>query len=211
MNQVSMSGRDGFWARVRTALGRRDPAEPAYGQAAIARARGGRTRSGTQAQDQLRQGWTVAMERNVSLCVMALEIDRFTPYHAAYGPIAVEATMQTLGAAIDSLLTRDTDSCLRVGPHGFVLMLPDMPLLMAKDLAGRIAVAVRQAGLANRESHAGQVTLSIGLAVTNPQGKPDRKVTDAATNALRKAQRRGLARIEIVDLRGSESRKAKAA
>ena len=212
MNQVSMSGKDGFWARVRAALGRRDGDEPAYGQAAIARARGGRTQSGTRMQDLLRQGWAVAAQRNVSLCVMTPEIDRFAPYHAAHGAAAVEETMSALTSISAGLLPRPGDGCLRMGANGFMLVLPDMPLLMARDLAGRIAGAVRGAGLANRESHAGQVTLSIGLAVVNPQGKPDRKVTEAAMQALRKAQRRGLARLEIADLRAAgDSQKARAA
>lgn len=212
MSDLAMSGGDGFWARVRTALTRRSgEAEPAYGQAAIARARGGRTRGSQRVMDGLREAWALAAGRNVSLCAMALEIDRFPEFHAAYGPGAVEEAMDLFEEAIGGLLPRPVCRCIRTSNHGFMLLLPDMPLLMARTLAGKIAAAVRKCGVANRESHAGQVTLSVGLAVTNPQGKADRKVTEAAAQALRKAQRRGLARLEVVELRQSAAQTAKKA
>ena len=41
----------------------------------------------------------------------------------------------------------------------------------------------------------------MGLAVVNPEGALDRSVLEAATQAVKKAQRRGIGRLEIVDLR----------
>ena len=212
MNKVTMSGNEGLWARVRAALRRDNPAcEPAYGQAAIARNPHKKSRSAQRIEEALRHGWGHAAERRVSLCVLALELDGHAAYFAAYGREAVEDSLDALEAVITDLLPRESDRCLRSGQTGFVLVLPDMPALMARDLASRIAVAIRQQGLANRESHAGQVTMSTGIAVANPQGKLDRAVFEAAQQAVRKAQRRGLARLEVADLRGREERQRKAA
>ncbi|MEO5613813.1 MAG: hypothetical protein ABIR04_02655, partial [Cypionkella sp.] len=76
--------------------------------------------------------------------------------------------------------------------------------------ANKIALAVRDLGLAHKESHAGLVTIGIGLAVSNPRGHFDRKFFETAAEALKKAQRRGLNRIEAVDLRPAQERKRKA-
>jgi len=212
MNKATMSGKDGFWARLRTALGRNaDAHEPAYGQAAIARNGGRKPRESQRIDEALRLGWTQAAERNVSLCVMALQMDGHADYFAAYGRDGVEESLEALEGVISGLLPREHHQCLRSGPAGFILVLPDMPALMARELASRIAVGVRRLGLANRESHAGQVTLSTGIAVANPQGGLSRNVLEAARQAVQKAQRRGLARLEVTDLRGREDRQRRAA
>jgi diguanylate cyclase (GGDEF)-like protein len=212
MNKVTVSGNDGLWARIRAALGRGADAQvPAYGQAAIARNPNKKPRLAQRVDEELRRSWTYAAERHVSLCVLALEMDGYADYFAAYGREAVDDSLETLEGTITALLSRETDRCLRIGRAGFVIVLPDMPALMARDLASRIAVAVRHQGIANRESHAGQVTFSTGIAVVNPQGAMSRSVLEAAGNAVKKAQRRGLARLEVVDLRGRSEKQRKAA
>ena len=197
------TGKDGFWARVRASLGRRANDEPAYGRPAIARTPGRRLRAEPGVDDALRQGWALAAQRQVSLCVMALEIDRHDDYFGAYGRDAAEECLDTLHGVIAGLLPHDTDRCLRWGRAGLLLVLPDTPRLMGRELAGRIVGAVRRAGLANKESHAGVVTLGMGLAVVNPQGPMDPAILDAARQALARAARRGLARLEIADLRAA--------
>ena len=210
MNKVTMSGNDGLWARIRAALSR-DAREPAYGQAAIARNPNRKPRLAQRIDEEMRRSWAYAADRSVSLCVLTLEMDGYAEYFAAYGREAVDTCLGTLEDAITALLPRQTDHCLRNGRAGFVLVLPDMPALMARELASRIAVAIRHQGLPNRDSHAGQVTMSTGIAVANPQGEVDRSVLEAALQAVKKAQRRGLARLEVVDLRGRTERQRHAA
>ena len=212
MNRVTMSGQDGLWARIRATLSRTaDAREPAYGQAAIAKNSKKKSRMAQRIDEELRKSWSHSAERNVSLCVLALEMDLYASYFATYGREAVEDAVETLEGVIARLLPREADTCLRHGPAGFVLVLPDMPALLARELAGRIATAIRQQGLVNRESHAGHVTMSTGIAVANPQGGLDRAVLDAAHQAVKKAQRRGLARLEVIDLRGRAEKQQQAA
>lgn len=211
MNRVTMSGSDGPWARIRTALARGNEAhEPPYGQAAIARS-GKKPRLAQRIDEELRRGWSYCAERNVSLCVLALEIDGYADYFATYGRESVEDSFDTLESVIRAQLSRPSDVCLRSGQSGFVVVVPDMPALMARDLASRIAAALRREGIPHRESHAGQVTLSTGIAVVNPQGKLDSAVLNAASQAVKKAQRRGLARLEVTDLRGRDDKRRQAA
>ncbi len=209
MSIEAASGRDGFWTRVRVALGRRPAsAEPAYGQSAIAKSK---NRPARMVDEELRRGWALAGERNVSLCAVALELDLYTEYFAAYGRESVDETLRTLDQTIRGLLTRPEDRCVRAGRAGFMLILPDMPVTMARDLCGRIAAAVRKCDLPNRQSHAGQVTLSVGLVAVNPHGSFDKGLPGQTAQAVKKAQRRGIGRLEVVDLRGKPEKRKKAA
>jgi diguanylate cyclase (GGDEF)-like protein len=210
MNRVTMSGDNGFWARVRAALSRSPAgAEPAYGKAEIAKRPGKKLRPAQRIEESLRRAWTRSAENNVSLCVLALEMDVYASYFSSYGRDGVEDCLEKLEQLIRSQVPSE-QACLRNGRAGFILVLPDMPNLMARDIAAKIAAGVRSLAIANKESHAGQVTLSMGLAVVNPQGAFDRGVLEAATVAVRRAQRRGLARLEVVDFRAAQERKSAA-
>lgn len=206
---------DHFWARVRLALGSLRPArperEPAYGQAAIARQIGVKPKLGPRIEEELIEGWNGSALARVSMSLLVIEIDRYRDYFSAYGKGATDDCVRTVMQTIANTLPRDDDSCLRMGRATFVVSLPDLPVLMARKLAADIAKAIREQGLAHKESHAGSVTLSMGLAVINPAGEYDRKFFEAGAAALKKAQRRGLSRLEVVDLRPAQERKRKAA
>ncbi|SEP77135.1 diguanylate cyclase (GGDEF) domain-containing protein [Devosia sp. YR412] len=201
---------DHFWNRVRTALNTLRPVrQPAYGQAAIARSIGMKPKLGTLIEDELAFGWTKAAEKNVSLSLMVIEIDRALDYFSAYDPDETHDGVLAVMQAIANALPREGDRCLRMGRSGFVVVLPDLPVLMAKAVATKIADAVRRQTIAHKESHAGIVTVSLGLAVTNPRGAYDKKFFEAGAEALKKAQRKGLGYQHSVDLRPALDRKKK--
>ncbi|UYN99688.1 MAG: diguanylate cyclase [Devosia sp.] len=207
MTVETAGDRDGLWSRVRAALTRRPGADvPAYGVSAIAERLPRKNRPSQQIDEALRAGWKLGAERHVSLCVLALEMDNAAEYLAAYGREELDDALARLQGAVGAVRP-----CLRSGRSGFVIVLPDMPVLMARELASKIAVAVRREGVPNRTSHAGQVTLSIGLAAINPQGGLDRTVLTTAQQAVKKAQRRGIGRLEVADLRDKADKRKKAA
>ncbi|MHA6691529.1 diguanylate cyclase domain-containing protein [Devosia sp. A449] len=200
-----------FWARVRVALGAMRPVRqervPAYGQAAIARSIGMKPRLGARIDEELALGWRLAAGRNVSMSLLVIEVDRFADYFTAYGRAVTDDCLLSVLGAIKATLPRETDTCLRMGRSSFVIVLPDLPVLMARATAAKIADAVKALSLAHKESHAGIVTISQGLAVINPEGHYDRKFFEAAAEALKKAQRKGMSRIEGVDLRPTQKRR----
>lgn len=215
MTMTAAATAEPFWTRVRTALGALRPVRaermPAYGQAAMARSIGIRPKLGQLIEDELAQGWAAAASRNVSLSLLVIEIDRSAEYFTAYGKESTDDCVFTVMRAIADVLPRPGDSCLRLGRAGFVVVLPDLPALMARATAGKITEEVRRLMLAHKESHAGLVTVSIGLAVANPRGAYDRKFFEAGVEALKKAQRKGIGRLEAVDLRPAQQRRRKAA
>jgi diguanylate cyclase (GGDEF)-like protein len=206
---------DHFWARVRIALGVLRPVSrdrvPAYGQAAIARQIGIKPRLGSRIEEELSESWSKAAARKVSMSLLVIEIDRMAEFFAAYGKQPSDDCVRVVMGAIADALPRDGDVCLRMGRATFVVALPDLPVLLARASAGQIAEAVRKQALAHKESHAGIVTVSMGLAVVNPSGTYDKSFFETAAAALKKAQRMGLGRLHSVDLRPAQGEKRKAA
>ena len=211
---IGKTADDHFWSRVRSALGALRPQRervPAYGQAAIARSIGMKPKLGSRIEEELVAGWNRAASQHVSMSLLVLEIDRFREYFTAYGKVATDETTIDVMQIIANALPREGDTCLRLGRATFVVVLPDLPVLMARSTAKAIAEAIRKAGLAHKDSHAGCITLSMGLAVGNPRGNYDKKFFEAAAEALKKAQRKGMNRVEAVDLRPAQEKKRKAA
>ncbi len=206
---------DPFWMRVRVALGAMRPVRqeraPAYGKAAMARSIGMKPRLGALLEEELAIAWMRSSERKVSLSLLVIELDRFKEYATVYGRHETEDCLRSAMDAIRDVLPRQGDSVYRLGRASFVVVLPDFPALLARATAQKIAIAVRDLNLAHKESHAGIVTTGIGLAVGNPRGNYDRKFFETAAEALIKAQKRGLNRIEAVDLRPAQERKRKSA
>ncbi len=187
---------DGFWTRVRLALGGRTPAVetgPARNDFEIAFA----------------TGWRSAAAGRAPLALLLIEIDELADYFAAYGPAEADACFTEVSETLAAVLPRPEDSCLPVAPGRFGVVLPRLPAHEAQRLAAAMAQSVRQLGRPHKASHAGTVTVSMGLAVTLPEGGSfDNRLVEAAQQALRRAQRRGKGRLEVVDLRPRQMRHA---
>ena len=204
-----------FWSRVRGALEALRPASRSsrveQDVPAMARAIGKRPKTGAVIDEELANGWASAAARHVSLSLLVIEIDRMNDYLTAYGKPAADDCAASVMQAVAGTLPRAGDRCLRWGVATFVVVLPDLPVLMARASAAKIHDAVRHLGLEHKESHAGAVTVSMGLSVSNPRGGYDKKVFHAALDALKKAQRKGLGRLEAIDLRPAQERKRRKA
>ncbi|WDR06411.1 GGDEF domain-containing protein [Devosia rhodophyticola] len=226
VSDLSPASNDLFWGKVRAALGGlrigRDSERertPAYGKAAIARSLGMKPRLSAELEAEMAEAWMVSGVINVSMCLMVIDLDRFGDYFSAYGKVVSEECVETVLATINANLPREQDRCFRFGRNQFVVVLPDYPLLLARKGAGKIIKAVHDEAVQHKESHAGVVTVSIGIAVANPTGNLDKKFFEVAAQAQAKAARRGLGRLQTVDLRkpkgdrarSGAARKAKAA
>lgn len=210
-NSLAKDADGSFWQRVRDALDNlrptRSDASMGYRQAAIARAVGLKQKLGAQIDAELASGWASAAGRHVSLSLLVIELDLMSDYLACYGKDALDDAIAAVTAVLVRGLPRASDSCLQLGQSSFVVVLPDMPVLMARATAAKYHEAIRELGLQHKESHLGLVTASMGLAVTNPRGTYDRKFFEAAAEAVKTAQRKGLSRIQTIDLRPAQERK----
>src|SRR5215217_4643982 len=108
MNKTEAAQKDWLWQTVRTLLGR-----PAHERETGVEGLGRRPTAARPVEEELQRAWMLAAERNVSLCVMALEIDCFGEYLAAYGRDVAEDCLETLDRVISAQLKREEDCCLR--------------------------------------------------------------------------------------------------
>ena len=191
--------RDGFWVRVRQALSGRagapgrsaPPPQPIGGFEA-----------------ELARGWNIAREYYGPLTLVLVEIDCLSEYFAAYGPDATEDCCSAVQQCLAGALTHPEQGCVTLGDGRFGVILPELPPHVARRLASTMAQAVRRMGRAHKASHAGTITVSMGLSLTLPQEADAGRLLEAAQVALRRAQKRGLGRIEMVDLRPRQDRYA---
>ncbi len=206
---------DDFWGRVRMALGALRPggevAMARLGEGPFGRPAGLQSALTPRIEEELSDSWRRAAARHATMSLLVIEIDRMSEFLVIYGKDATDRCVRQVMQAIADALPRDGDLCLRMGRASFVVALPDFPLVRARTSAGQIAEAIRKLAVAHKESHAGIVTVSMGLAAINPAGDYRESLFEAAHGALKKAKRKGLGRLQAVDLRTAEERKRKAA
>ncbi|WP_127752370.1 diguanylate cyclase [Devosia sp. 1566] len=210
MTDLLSGGDTGFyWDRVRVAL---ESLTRAWSQASAKQGSKlvtlSRPAVDQQAEAALHWAWRSAQRAGGPVSLLLLAIDRKDDFLAAYGPAAAENCALLVGEAISSALPHGEIGFLRFGPNEFLVLLPGVERRAARKLARHLVDAVRACRLSHKESHAGVVTTSVGLVSAAPEHWPASEVLRRAANGLHKAQRGGLARIAVAELRALSRRAA---
>lgn len=205
---TTTSGTDPFWQRVRQALFSLRPSRQRATRSEPTLVASASRRLNPRIEEDLAVAWNHSAGRNVSMSVLVVELDLVTEFFSVYGRAATDDCIAAVTEIITAALPRDEDSCVRLGRASFVVVMADYPALMARRLGEEIAAGVRAEAMVHKESHAGVVTASIGVAVVNPRDEYNPGLFDAAAEALRKAQRRGLGRVETIDMRPMQQEQA---
>jgi len=101
--------------------------------------------------------------------LLMLDVDFFKKFNDGYGHVAGDNCLRAVAAAIAGSAVRSADTVARYGGEEFAVILPNT------DMAGALTVgeAIRAAVLALAVPHAGstlgQLSVSIGVAMANPQ------------------------------------------
>lgn len=114
-----------------------------------------------------------AIRKDLPLCGMMIDVDRFKVVNDTYGHLAGDEVLAGLGRVMRDCV-RNTDVLARFGGEEFVVVAPDTPLEKAHSLAERIRRAVGDAHFV-WGSRTVRVTISIGIASLACCGaEPDR-------------------------------------
>ena len=137
--------------------------------------------------------WRQCRRAGTPLALLMIDINHFKRYNDHYGHPTGDACLQQVAAVLKAAMQRACDLVARYGGEEFVCLLPgcDQAPALAKAQALQAALAAR--GIAHEASPtAAWVTLSIGVAVAQPQagGSPAALVA-AADAALYSAKHRG--------------------
>jgi diguanylate cyclase (GGDEF)-like protein len=112
-----------------------------------------------------------------SIAFLMLDIDRFKLINDTYGhPIGDQVLINLAQVCKEEL--REIDIFGRVGGEEFLIALPETPEPEAIDVANRLRIAVAQRGLAAVGDKSIFITVSIGVAIFDPQ---DDQYLDSST------------------------------
>ena len=139
---------------------------------------------------------TRARREHVSAGVILVDIDHFKAVNDDYGHLTGDAILHGVAMRMSGLL-RAYDSIGRYGGEEFLVLAPSSDAEGAMQFAERLRAGVEST---TYETDAGslRLTLSLGVAVSNPEDAPDSHVLlQAADAALYRAKARGRNRVAI--------------
>lgn len=137
--------------------------------------------------------WRQCQRAGTPLALLMIDIDHFKRYNDHYGHPTGDACLQQVAAVLKAAMQRACDLVARYGGEEFVCLLPGCDQAPALAKAQALQAALAAQGIAHDASPtAAWVTLSIGVAVAQPQagGSPAALVA-AADAALYSAKHRG--------------------
>lgn len=148
--------------------------------------------------EMLQAEWRRAKRCGQPLAVMLLDVDNFKAFNDRYGHPAGDECLRRVAATVAATIRRPGDRAARYGGEEFAVILPATDMAGALDVAGRVRAAIEAMGIPHAGHHAGVVTASIGLAVTEPRSGAMMTISallGAADGALYQAKRSGRNRV----------------
>jgi diguanylate cyclase (GGDEF)-like protein len=138
-----------------------------------------------------------AMRMKTSLALILIDVDQFKQFNDMYGHQAGDACLRAIAGILPRFLKRPGDMAARYGGEELAVLLPGNTESGAKDLAERIADAVRDLGLVHAGSQHGMVTISAGVQAFVPVHDLDStgELVEHADLALYAAKRAGRDRV----------------
>lgn len=132
------------------------------------------------------------------LTLMMLDIDHFKALNDSFGHLLGDQILIDLAHLLKRNLQRASDTLYRYGGEEFTLLLPDTDEVGARDLAVKLAAAVRDHAF-DTDHGPMHITVSIGVAVASPEvyDQPTQLLA-AADEALYRAKGSGRDQIRVI-------------
>ncbi|TPW33551.1 GGDEF domain-containing protein [Martelella alba] len=147
----------------------------------------------------LQKSWQTALERNQSLALLMIDIDRFKQFNDNYGHPAGDECLQLVAGAIAEATNSRDELAARLGGEEFAIILSGGNAVTAKITAERIHARIAALSIANHEGVDGRLTVSVGIAVMIPRGEAadSASLIAEADRALYAAKQAGRNRTEF--------------
>lgn len=140
-----------------------------------------------------------ASAQGESLCVLVLDVDHFKAVNDAFGHAVGDQVLVRVAQACKQALRR-FDLLGRLGGEEFLIILPDTPLEVAKDIAERLRRKIESLQLGNLAPGL-QITASVGAAEVDHESDDLPELVRRADAAMYRAKDAGRNRVEIVESR----------
>ncbi|WP_460125948.1 sensor domain-containing diguanylate cyclase [Pseudomonas sp. S2_C03] len=133
-----------------------------------------------------------AQREGTSLALLMLDIDYFKRFNDAYGHVAGDACLQTVGRILEECVRRPSDLVARYGGEEIAVIMPNTSTEGAVVVAHSILQRLQFENIAHDASPFGRVTVSIGIVTaTGAQLEPLQGVIEVADAALYAAKAQG--------------------
>ena len=151
--------------------------------------------------------WQNANDARVPLGLVVVDIDHFKSFNDFYGHPAGDACLQTVARCLSEQLRGNGDMVARIGGEEFAILLPDLAVETAGDIAERVRLAVAALELPHLgRGTSSTVTISCGACSMVPEpGLTPKDLFAAADTALYAAKQTGRNRVCLADYPASET------
>jgi diguanylate cyclase (GGDEF)-like protein len=127
------------------------------------------------------------------LAVVMLDVDHFKKFNDHYGHQAGDACLVRVAHALAAGTRRASDLTARYGGEEFSIVLPNTDAEEARHIGVALRCAIEALHIAHAGAAAGQVTISVGIAIQPEQGAADpdalMRLADAALYRAKDAGR----------------------
>jgi diguanylate cyclase (GGDEF)-like protein len=130
-----------------------------------------------------------------------VDIDHFKNYNDRYGHLAGDQCLRRVATALGQCVRRAGELVARYGGEEFVMLLPNADINHACETAQNCLDRMQQEAVPHAASStASRVTLSVGVASTQPDASMDAfTLVNAADAAMYRAKSGGRARYEVAN------------
>jgi len=139
-----------------------------------------------------------AIEHNLPLSVIMIDIDHFKQYNDTYGHLQGDVALKTVTRVVESN-SRTEDFVARYGGEEFIVVLPGIKIAKAVEIAEKMRKSVADAKIAasSKDIPEGfeKATISLGVASLRKEGIKD--MLERADKALYAAKREGRNKIKV--------------
>jgi diguanylate cyclase (GGDEF)-like protein len=143
-------------------------------------------------QSRLDFEWIKAQQQNSELSLLMIDVDHFKLYNDTYGHPEGDACLTRLGEALAAIADETTGVAARYGGEEFCLLLPNTGAVKALEVGEKVRATVQGLGLPHITSSHKTVTVSVGVAATQPSdAQRPGDLIEAADAALYAAKHRG--------------------
>ena len=144
---------------------------------------------------ELERAIAEAKQKNEPLSLMMTDVDYFKSFNDKYGHLTGDQVLRLVALSVKQNV-KGQDIAARYGGEEFAVALPNTALRSALTVADHIRRAVMTKELMKRSSgeRLGRVTISIGVAVLQPNDTPQ-SLIERADNCLYAAKRHGRNRV----------------
>ena len=137
-----------------------------------------------------------SIENQQPLCMIMLDVDHFKDYNDRHGHLAGDSVLKFISQQLVKQL-RPHDSIARFGGEEFVILLPNLSLQAATQIAERLRIGLASLKrLPAAKNALPSITISLGVAQFNPNDELT-CLLDKADQALYQAKQQGRNRVCI--------------